>query len=79
MEVYLTRHARNRMRLYKIMEADVKTTLEAPGEIVSGASGSEHAWRQITKNQWLRVTFKIEGNRKVVITVTPKNRRQEGE
>jgi len=72
MEVFFTRHARNRMRLYEIAEEDVRTALADPAEVTVGAFGRQHAWKRRAQGSWLRVTFKDEGIRRVVITVTPK-------
>lgn len=72
MEVYLTRHARNRMRLYEIGEEAVGEALRKPDDIIMGEFGRRHAWKRGVGNVWLRVTFVDEGARRVVITVTPK-------
>ncbi|MBI4354340.1 MAG: DUF4258 domain-containing protein [Candidatus Omnitrophica bacterium] len=72
MEVYFTRHARNRMRLYDISEADVMTSVTQPERVTTASLGDRHAWKHIEGNRWLRVTFKDEGGRRLVITVTPK-------
>lgn len=72
MEVYLTRHARNRMRLYEIGEETVREAPARPDDITMGEFGCRHAWKQGVGNVWLRVTCVDEGARRVVITVTPK-------
>ena len=71
MEVYITRHARNRMRLYGIEVKDVEATLAHPDVITAGVFGSQYAWKRI-QERWLRVTFKDDGARRIVLTVTPK-------
>jgi hypothetical protein len=73
MEFHFTRHARNRMRLYDIPEQVVRKTLEHPEQLTEGSFGCRHAWTFTGGNQWLRITFKDEGTRRVVITVTPKD------
>jgi len=77
-EPYLTRHARNRMRLYDIPEAVVRDVLAKPDEILSGDSGYQHAWGRGGGEQWLRITFKDEGDRRIIITVTPKRKKPGG-
>ena len=72
MEVYFTRHARNRMRLYEITEEDVRAALADPEQVTAGAFERQHAWKRRAQGSWVRVTFKDEGIRRVVITVTPK-------
>ena len=73
-EVYITRHARNRMRRYKVDEESVRAAVAGPELLTPGTFESEHAWRRVDENRWLRVTFKNEGTRCVVITVTPKRK-----
>jgi len=73
-DVSFTRHARNRMRLYKIAEADVQAALAQPEHVTEGEFDARHAWRQTAAERWLRVTFAVEATRTVVITVTPKRR-----
>lgn len=69
----MTRHARNRMRLYEITEQAVRAAATHPEEVSAAALGRQHAWRREgTAGRWLRVTFRDEGTRRVVITVTPK-------
>ena len=72
MDVYLTRHARNRMRLYDITVEEVQRVLANPERVLGGAFERQHAWKRRAHGSWLRVTFKDEGTRRVVITVTPK-------
>ena len=72
MEVYVTRHARNRMRLYEIAEEEMRAALADHEQVTAGAFGRQHAWKPRVHGGWLRVTFKDEGIRRVVITVTPK-------
>ena len=70
MEVYLTRHARNRMRLYRVAAEDVEEAMSHPEQVQAGAFGAQHAWKRF-RDRWLRVTFKDEGPRRIVLTVTP--------
>ena len=73
MEVYLTRHARNRMRLYEVAEGDVRGALEHPERITPASFQAVHAWKRTATGAWLRVTYTDEGARRVVITVTPRS------
>jgi len=62
------------MRMYEISEEEVKAVLEHPDHLTGGAFGREHAWRRTAQGRWLRVTFRNEGERHIVVTVTPKRR-----
>lgn len=68
----MTRHARNRMRLYDVAMDDVREALQHPDQVLPGSAEYRHAWRRSSRGGWLRVTFTDEGARRVVITVTPK-------
>lgn len=72
MELYLTRHARNRMRLYAIPIEQVQRALTDPDHVIPGSFERRNAWKQLAQDRWLRITFRDEGSRRVVITVTPK-------
>jgi len=74
MELYFTRHARNRMRLYEISQEEVRAALEHAEEVTAGAFGRQHAWKRGVHGRWLRVTFRDEPARRIVITVTPKQK-----
>jgi hypothetical protein len=72
MELCFTRHARNRMRLYGIALQEVESTVKHPQQLMEAAFGAHQAWKPRSVGGWLRVTFKDEGARRIVITVTPK-------
>ncbi len=74
MELYFTRHARNRMRLYEISQEEVREVLDHSEEVTAGAFGRQHAWKRGVHGRWLRVTFRDEPARRIVITVTPKQK-----
>ncbi len=69
-----SRHARNRMRLWKIAEADVRMALEKPEDVTPSYRGRKNAWKQFGKS-WLRVTYAEEAKATVVVTVTPMDRK----
>ena len=75
--IYLTRHARNRMRLYQITFEEVTKVLGQPSFVQPAEHGKRHAWGQTERGRILRVTFKEESDRCVIITVTPKRRIEE--
>ncbi len=62
------------MRLYDVAEESVRAALGDPERITVGTFGSEHAWKRVGEERWLRVTFRDEGARRIVITVTPKRK-----
>ena len=67
--IRFTRHARNRMRLYRVTQAEVTDALRQPDRVTPTSSGEQHAWKQIPRG-WLRVTYAQEGQGSLVITVT---------
>ena len=62
------------MRLYGVAEASVHAALTAPDQITTGELNAWHAWKREGGGGWLRVTFRDELARRVVITVTPKKK-----
>jgi hypothetical protein len=67
--LYFTRHARNKMRWYRVSLEDVKRCIDVPEVKTVGSSGKINCWTKLGKN-FLRVTVTEEGNRLIVITVT---------
>ena len=68
-----TRHARNRMRWYKVSGDEVAKCLEEPQWTTPGAKDTTHAWRA-RGEQFLRVTFVEERGIIWVITAVIKER-----
>lgn len=64
-----TRHARHRMRLYRLTDDEVINALTQPDRLTPTGHGEQHAWKQIPTG-WLRITFAEEHQDEVVITVT---------
>ncbi len=71
--IHLTRHARNRMRLWHLTEADVTRVLTQPDRVTPSRHERQHAWQQ-TASGCLRVTYAEEGGIRVVVTVTVRRR-----
>jgi Domain of unknown function (DUF4258) len=71
--IRFTRHARNRMRLWRLTEAEVTEALRTPDQVTPSSHGERHAWKQ-TARGWLRVTSVQEDETFVVITVTVRRR-----
>ncbi len=69
-----SRHARNRMRLWKITESDVGAVLDEPEDVTPSYRGRKNAWKPF-RGAWLRVTFAEAGKVTVVVTVTPMDRK----
>jgi hypothetical protein len=67
----LTRHARNRMRLYHLTEAEVSDALRQPDRVTSTSHGEQHAWKPIPRS-WLRITKADQTI--IIITVTVRRR-----
>lgn len=71
--IRLTRHARNRMRLWQLTETEVTEALRHPEQVTPSSHGQRHAWKQ-TAQGWLRVTYAEEDETFIVITVTVRRR-----
>jgi hypothetical protein len=71
--IRFTRHARNRVRLYHLTEADVSDALRQPDGVTPSSHGEQHAWKH-TSRGWLRVTHVKEGQTTIIITVTVRRR-----
>lgn len=71
--IYLTRHARNRLRRWQLTEDDARMVLAAPDRVTASVHGRMNAWKQ-TPAGWLRVTYRDEPGRQVIITVTQRRR-----
>ncbi len=69
-QVRFTRHARNRLRLYALGEADVLAALSAPAGSAPSVKGRTNTWAECA-GEWLRVTWIKEVGGVTVITVTP--------
>jgi hypothetical protein len=65
--VRYTRHARNRMRLHKISEEEIELAINKPDFIEVSSEGRFNAWMKISE-KYLRVTFKQEAERILIIT-----------
>ena len=67
----LTRHAKNRMRMHGITEAEINSAVEGPDFIEPSVEGRINAWKKID-NKFLRVTYKDDPARILVITAVKK-------
>lgn len=67
--IYLTLHARNRLRFWRLTEGDVKGVLDDPSYLTRSERGRLNAWKE-SERGWIRVGFIDEVNRRVIITVT---------
>ena len=73
MPLYFTRHARNRMRQYRITRVEVESVLEAP-DLVEPDEDDRLNATKVLPDKVIRVTYVEEATRIVVITVTPRRR-----
>jgi hypothetical protein len=71
--IRFTRHARNRMRMHHLTEAEVSDALCQSDGVTPTRHGEQHAWKHIPRG-WLRVTFIKEDQTTIVITVTVRRR-----
>jgi hypothetical protein len=68
-----TRHARNRMRLHRITESEIESTINNPDFSKPSSEDRFNVWKKIDE-KFLRVTYKEESNRILVITAVKKKK-----
>ncbi|HIE12567.1 MAG TPA: DUF4258 domain-containing protein [Desulfotomaculum sp.] len=74
MEIYFSRHAKNRMRRYRIKPEEVLAVIHQPDHEADSIKGRKNAWKK-RNSDWLRITFvSDDGGNKTVITVTVKQK-----
>ena len=73
-----TRHARNRLRLYRISRDDVEALVQNPVQLIPQDQDRLNAWGRLrvirTQTEWLRVTYVLEQAVTVIISVTPRRK-----
>ncbi|RLE12591.1 hypothetical protein DRI96_04270 [Candidatus Aerophobetes bacterium] len=72
-KIYFSRHAKNRMRKFAIKPDVVRKVLEKPDFLEPSIKGRKNFWRKV-QDKYYRVTCLEEGDKIVVITVTPKEK-----
>ena len=73
----LSRHARNRLRLWRLDQDVVAGVVGGPDAITPSVKGRQNAWKRI-EGRWVRVTFIDEGAEIAVVTVTVRRAGPEG-
>jgi len=73
MKRYLSRHAKNRMRKFRVDQDEIRQVLEKPDSVESSIKGRKSAWKKIG-NRCFRVIYVEETLRLIVITVTLKDK-----
>jgi hypothetical protein len=68
-----TRHARNRMRLHKILENEIELAIKEPAYLEPSKEGRFNSWVE-TSGKFLRVTYNEDENRFLVISAVRKKR-----
>lgn len=71
--LHFVRHARNRLRYWKLSHEEIEKALSEPDKITPSRSGRSNAWKLVDAG-WLRVTFIDEVDRRVIITVTVRDK-----
>jgi hypothetical protein len=70
MEIYLSRHAKNRIRRYRIELEEVLAAIRKPDHVADSIKGRKNAWKK-RNGDWLRITYvSDDGGNKTIITVT---------
>lgn len=67
------RHAKNRMRWRKVTETEVESAIQKPEFLEPSIEGRFNAWIK-TSDKFLRVTYKEEIDRFLVITAVKKKK-----
>ncbi len=67
------RHARNRMRWHQITEVEVEKAIQQPDFLESSTEGRFNAWIA-TSDKYLRVTYKEETDKYLIITAVKKRK-----
>ena len=71
--IYFSRHARRRMRRYEISEEVIRSVLANPDHVGPTIKGRTNAIKR-EGTMIIRVTYKDEPHRLVVVTVTPRRK-----
>ncbi|MCL6449542.1 MAG: DUF4258 domain-containing protein [Armatimonadetes bacterium] len=78
MKIYFSRHAKNRMRRFKVESEEVVAAIEAPDILVESHKGRKNAWKK-RSGGYLRVTFCTEDSRDIVVVTVTVKRKLSGE
>ncbi|MDA8334274.1 MAG: DUF4258 domain-containing protein [Peptococcaceae bacterium] len=76
MEVWFSRHARNRMRFWHLTDDVVFQTLAEPDQVLPSKNNRKNFWKALNGGL-LRVTCIEEDDRTVIITVTLRKKKGE--
>lgn len=68
-----TRHAKNRMRLHRITEAEIESAIDNSDFIEPSSEGKLNAWKRVSE-KYLRVTFKEKAGKVLIITAVKKKK-----
>ncbi len=68
-----TRHAKNRMRLHRITEAEIESAIDNSDFIEPSSEGKLNAWKRVSE-KYLRVTFKEKTGKVLIITAVKKKK-----
>lgn len=69
----LTRHARNRLRSWRLNESAVSDTVVTPDHVSPTRENRLNAWKRLGEH-WLRVTYMLDGSDIVASIVTLRRR-----
>ncbi|MCD6117382.1 DUF4258 domain-containing protein [bacterium] len=72
-KIYFSRHAKRQMKWREVSEEDVISTIFDPEDVQNAIKGRENAYKQINE-KWIKVTFKKEDDKLIIITVIDKNK-----
>ena len=73
MDIRFSRHARRQMKWREIREEEVREALLSPEKVEDSVKNRRNALKHLGR-KWLKVTFKQDHQRIVVVTVIDRNR-----
>ncbi len=76
MKIYFSRYAKRQMKSRKISESEVEETILNPEKIINSIKGRKNAFKYINE-RYLKVTFREENDKIVVITPIEKSKQEE--
>ncbi|MEW6571453.1 MAG: DUF4258 domain-containing protein [Nitrospirota bacterium] len=66
-------HAKNRMRLHRIEEAEIESAIDNPEFTEQSSEGKLNVWKRASE-KYLRMTFKEEAGKVLIITAVKKKK-----
>ena len=75
-EIYFSRHAKRQMKWRNISIEEVRNTVSYPENMQDSIKGRKNAYKHLNQ-KWIKVTFKEEYDKIIIVTVIDKNKQEE--